>query len=173
MFIGIDVSKAKLDIAIQPTGEVFQVENNPVGISKLIDRFKLEPPALIVLEPSGGYEISAVLALHQAKLPVALIHATRIKNFIKSTGTRAKTDRVDAIHIALFAQKMQPEPRDFPEIERLELEYWVARRRQILDMLTSDPARQVRFGIKNGTQSSCDLLEWLAASESRGAHCFS
>ena len=66
---------------------------------------------------------------------------TRIKNFFKSTGTRAKTDRLDAIHIALFAQKMQPEPRDFPEIERLELEYWVARRRQILDMLRMERNR--------------------------------
>ena len=106
MFIGIDLSKAKLDIAVQPTGEVFQVENNPAGIEQLVQRFKLEQPALIVLEPSGGYEINAVLALHQAKLPVALIHATRIRNFIKSTGTRAKTDRLDAVRIALFAQKM-------------------------------------------------------------------
>ena len=141
MFAGIDVSKAKLDIAIQPTGEIFQVQNNTSGITQLVDRFLLEPPALIVLEPSGGYEISVVLALNQAKLPVALIHANRIKNFIKATGTRAKNDRLDAINIALFAEKMLPEPREFPELERVELEFWVSRRKQLLDMITMERNR--------------------------------
>lgn len=143
MFIGIDVSKAKLDIAVQPTGETFQVENNTLGITQLVNRLKLEKPELIVLEPSGGYEISAVLALSQAKLPVALIHASRIKDFIKATGTRAKNDRLDAINIALFAEKIRPEPRDFPDLERVELEFWVSRRRQLLDMLTMERNRLV------------------------------
>jgi transposase len=79
MFVGIDVSKTKLDVAILPTGEVLQVDNSPDGIAALITRFNLERPDLIVLEPSGGYEIQAVLALNAAQHQVALVHATRIK----------------------------------------------------------------------------------------------
>ena len=78
MFVGIDISKAKLDIAILPSGEVLTVENSAQGIADLITRFTLEPPELIVLEPSGGYEFSLLLALSAAQQRVALVHATRL-----------------------------------------------------------------------------------------------
>lgn len=141
MFIGIDISKAKLDIAILPSGEVLTVENSAQGIADLITRFTLEPPELIVLEPSGGYEFSLLLALSAAQQRVALVHATRIKAFINATGKRAKTDALDAMNIALFASTMRPEPRQMPERERLELEFWVARRTQIVGMLTMEKNR--------------------------------
>ena len=141
MFIGIDISKAKLDIAMLPSGEVFTVKNSPQGIADLITRFTLEPPELIVLEPSGGYEFSLLLELNAAQQRVALVHATRIKEFIKATGKRAKTDALDAMNIALFAQVMRPEPREMPEIERLDLEFWVARRTQIIGMITMEKNR--------------------------------
>jgi transposase len=141
MFVGIDVSKAKLDVAILPTGEVFQVDNSPDGIAVLVTRFNLEKPDLIVLEPSGGYEIQAVLTLSAAQHQVALVHATRIKDFIKATGKRAKNDQLDAMNIALFAKTMNPIPRAFPEAELLELEYWVTRRGQITTMLTVERNR--------------------------------
>jgi transposase len=141
MFVGIDVSKTKLDVAILPTGEIFQVDNTPDGITHLMARFKLEPLKLIVLEPSGGFELRVLLELNAAQHNVALVHATRIKDFIKATGQRAKNDRLDALNIALFAQTMQPEARALPELERLELEYWVTRRQQISAMLTVEKTR--------------------------------
>jgi transposase len=141
MFVGIDISKAKLDIAMLPSGETFTVSNTPNGIADLIARFDLEPPELIVLEPSGGYELALLLELNVARQRVALVHATRIKEFIKATGKQAKTDALDAINIALFAQTMRPEPRAFPEIERLDLEFWVTRRSQIIAMLTMEKNR--------------------------------
>lgn len=141
MFIGIDISKSKLDIATLPSGEVFEVKNSPSGIADLINRLTLEPPELIVLEPSGGYELALLLALNEAGQRVALVHATRIKEFIKATGKPAKTDALDAMNIALFAQTMRPEPRALPEVERLDLEFWVTRRSQIIGMLTMEKNR--------------------------------
>lgn len=141
MFIGIDISKAKLDIAILPNGELLTVANSPSGVADLINRLTLEPPELIVFEPSGGYELPLLLALHAASQPVALVHATRIKEFIKATGERAKTDALDAINIARFASVMRPEPRVMPQIERLNLEFWVTRRTQIVGMLTMEKNR--------------------------------
>ena len=141
MFIGIDISKAKLDIAILPSAERLSLPNSPSGIADLIARLILEPPELIVLEPSGGYELPVLLELNTAGLPVALVHATRIKEFIKATGKHAKTDTLDAMNIALFAQVMRPEPRALPDVERLELEFWVTRRTQIIGMLTMEKNR--------------------------------
>jgi transposase len=141
MFVGIDISKAKLNIALLPSGEVFAVANSASGIADLISRLTLEPPELIVLEPSGGYELPVLLELNAAQQRVALVHATRIKEFIKATGKHAKTDALDALNIALFAQTMRPEPRAFPEVERLDLEFWVTRRSQIIGMLTMEKNR--------------------------------
>jgi transposase len=141
MFVGIDISKAKLDIAFHPSGEIFEVKNTPQGIADLITRLDLERPELIVFEPSGGYELPLLLELSNASQPVALVHATRIKEFIKASGQRAKTDALDAMNIALFASVMRPEPRALPETERLELEFWVTRRSQIIGMLTMEKNR--------------------------------
>jgi transposase len=141
MFVGIDISKTKLDIATRPAGEHFQVDNTSDGLTSLIQRLKLENTELIVLEPSGGYEVPLMLALHQAGLPTALIHATRVRDFAKANGKRAKNDRVDAMMMALFAERLRPEPSLMLETERLDLEYWVVRRSQLIDMLTAERNR--------------------------------
>ena len=161
MFVGIDISKAKLDIAILPSGELFTVANSPSGIADLITRLTLERPELIVFEPSGGYEFSLLLELNTASQRVALVHATRIKEFIKATGKRAKTDALDAMNIALFAQVMRPEPREMPEIERLDLEFWVARRSQIIGMITMEKNRLAlsNGSVRNSLESHITFLE--------------
>jgi transposase len=148
MFVGIDISKAKLDIAILPSGKTFTVANTSSGLAELIARFDLERPELIVLEPSGGYELPVLLELNAARQRVALVDATRIKAFIRATGERAKTDALDAINIALFAQTMRPEPRALAEAERLDLEFWVTRRTQIIAMLTME---KNRLALSNGS----------------------
>lgn len=168
MFVGIDISKAKLDIAILPSGELFEVKNTPSGIADLITRFDLERPEVIVLEPSGGYELPLLLELSAAQQRVALVHATRIKEFINATGKRAKTDALDAMNIALFAQVMRPEPRAMPEIERLELEFWVARRTQIIGMLTME---KNRLALSSGSvRSSLELHIAFLEDQRRAAN---
>ena len=161
MFVGIDISKAKLDIAILPSGEILTVPNSVSGIADLINRLTVEPPELIVLEPSGGYELPLLLELHAASHRVALVHATRIKEFIKATGQRAKTDTLDAINIARFAEVMRPEPRAMPEVERLDLEFWVTRRNQIIGMLTMEKNRLALSSgsVKNSLESHIVFLE--------------
>ena len=155
MFVGIDISKAKLDIAMLPSGEIFEVKNTPQGIADLITRLTLERPELIVFEPSGGYEFPLLLELSNASQPVALVHATRIKEFIKASGKRAKTDALDAMNIALFASVMRPEPRPLPETERFELEFWVARRTQVVAMLTME---KNRLALSHGSVKSSIAL---------------
>ncbi len=168
MFVGIDISKAKLDIAILPSGEMLTVANSASGIADLITRLTLERPELIVFEPSGGYEFPLLLELSNASLPVALVHATRIKEFIKATGKRAKTDALDAMNIALdamnialFASVMRPEPRPLAETERFELEFWVARRSQIIGMLTMEKNRLAlsHGSVRNSIASHIAFLE--------------
>jgi len=141
MFIGIDVSKPKLDLVELPSGEHWQVENTHQGIKALVERFKKEEPTLIVLEPSGGYEALAYRELSQAGLQVAMVHATRVRDFAKALGKRAKNDKIDARVLALFAQKVAPETRALPSVERLDLELLVARRVQIVEMLVSEKNR--------------------------------
>lgn len=141
MFVGIDISKTKFDVATLPEGEHFQVDNTSHGIEALIERLKLEVIELIVLEPSGGYELGLMLALNQAGLPAALVNATRVRDFAKATGKRAKNDTLDAMVMALFAERLRPEPSLILETERLELESWVLRRSQLIDMLTAEPNR--------------------------------
>jgi transposase len=141
MYIGIDVSKVKLDMVELPSGEHWQVTNNAEGIKALCERFKQEVPNLIVLEPSGGYENLVFRELSQTGLPVVMVHATRIRDFAKAIGKRAKNDKIDARVLALFAQKVVPEVRVMPSAERLDLELLVARRIQIVEMLVSEKNR--------------------------------
>jgi transposase len=141
MFIGIDVSKKKLDLVELPSGEHWQVDNTIDGIKALLERFNKEAPSLIILEPSGGYERLALQSLSLAGCNVALVHATRIRDFAKALGKRAKNDKIDARVLALFAETMKPTIRELPSAERLELELLVARRVQIVAMLTSERNR--------------------------------
>lgn len=141
MYIGIDVSKKKLDLVELPSGEHWQVDNTTDGIKSLLEKFKLEPPSLIVLEPSGGYESLILHTLSQANCKVALVHATRVRDFAKALGKRAKNDKIDARVLALFAQRINPEIRELPSAERLDFESLVARRLQIVEMLTSERNR--------------------------------
>lgn len=164
MFIGIDVSKKKLDLVELPTGEHWQVDNSVDGIKLLLERFGKEAPNLIVLEPSGGYESLALHSLSQAGCKVALVQATRVRDFAGALGKRAKNDKIDARVLALFAQKINPEVRDLPSAERLEFESLVARRVQIIDMLTSE---KNRLALTSSASVRADLEKHIAFLESQ------
>src|SRR3954469_6090942 len=102
-FVGIDVSKAALDVAIRPDGATFRVANDPTGFAELIGRLRPLSPALVVLEATGGYEAPALAALQAAPTPAAAINPRQARDFARATGRLAKTDQIDAEALAHFA----------------------------------------------------------------------
>ena len=141
MLIGIDVAKAELVVAARPSGERWTVANDERGIETLINRLKGERPELIVLEATGGYELLCVAALVAAALPVVVANPRQVRDFAKATGQLAKTDRIDADILALFADRVRPTVRVLPDADAQELEALLARRRQLLDMLGAEKNR--------------------------------
>ena len=145
-FIGIDVAKAQLDVHLRPSGETFRVPNDEPGLAALLTQLRVLRPALIALEATGGYEVPVAAVLAGAGLPVAVINPRQIRDFARATGRLAKTDRVDACVIALFAEAVRPTPRPVPDEQAQALGELMARRRQLVDMLTAEQnrRRQVR-----------------------------
>lgn len=140
-YVGIDVAKATLDVAIGSDGEVVQVENNEGGIARLLERLGAVSPTLVVLEATGGYESLVAGAVAGQGIAVAVINPRQVRDFAKATGVLAKTDRIDARVLARFAEAVRPEPRPLPTAEAKELEALLSRRRQIVDMLTMEKNR--------------------------------
>lgn len=140
--VGIDVSKARLDIVVRPSSEHFSVANDDAGRSELRTRLLKLKPERIVLEPTGGFEAAVVQVLVAAKLPVVVVNARQVRNFAQATGRLAKTDRIDADVIAHYAEAIRPEIRPLPDAQLLELEALVNRRRQLVDMQATESKRK-------------------------------
>lgn len=141
MFIGIDVAKAELVIAARPSGERWTVANDERGVKTLVDRLTRDRPELIVLEATGGYELLCVAALAAAGLPVVVVNPRQVRSFAKATGQLAKTDRIDADVLALFAERVRPAVRPLADETAQELDALLARRRQLLEMLQAEKNR--------------------------------
>lgn len=140
-FVGIDVSKAQLDVAIRPSGERLQVGNSEEGIAQLTKRLTDVHPTLVVLEATGGYQAAVVASLGLAKLPVAVVNPRQVRDFAKATGRLAKTDLLDADVLARFGEAIRPEPKPLLDEETLDLEAQVARRRQVVEMISAETNR--------------------------------
>lgn len=141
MLVGIDVAKAELVVATRPSGERWTVENEERGVRTLVDRLRRDGATLIVLEATGGYELLCVAALAAASLPVVVANPRQVRDFARATGQLAKTDRIDADILALFAERVRPEVRALPDADAQELEALLARRRQLLEMLQAERNR--------------------------------
>jgi transposase len=141
MFVGIDVSKAQLDVAVLPDAECWEVRNEEAGIATLVERLRASAPILVVLEATGGYENAVVAALGAAGLPVVVVNPRQVRDFAKATGKLAKTDQIDALILALFAERVRPELRELSTEEAQALEALLARRRQILEMRQAEQNR--------------------------------
>jgi transposase len=141
IFVGIDVAKDRLDIHVRPSGESFTVARDGEGLAALVDRLKQIVPALVVLEATGGFEITVAAAVGSAGLPLAVVNPRQIRDFARATGKLAKTDSLDAAAIAHFAQAVHPEPRPLPDAQAQELGELVARRRQVIEMITAESNR--------------------------------
>ena len=112
-YVGVDVSKESLDMAVYSTGEIRSFGNDDASIAKATTWLKQVNPAIIVMEATGGMEISLYVALQEATLPLAVINPRQIRDFAKSMGILAKTDKVDAKVLARYAATIQPEARPF------------------------------------------------------------
>jgi transposase len=141
-FVGIDVSKATLDVALRPSDETWQTSNDEAGIAQLVSRLKQHTIQLIVIEATGGWELAVVSALVEAGLPVAVVNPRQVRDFAKSLGRLAKTDRLDARILAHFAEAIHPEPRPLPDAQARALQALLTRRRQLIEMLVAEKNRQ-------------------------------
>ncbi len=141
MFVGIDVSKARLEVALGSTGELLSVDHDGRGIGTLVRRLLAVAPALVVLEATGGVETAAVAELGAAGLPVVVVNPRQVRDFARATGQLAKTDALDARVLALFAERIRPALRPLPSAQERELKALVARRRDLVEMLTAERNR--------------------------------
>jgi transposase len=142
VYVGIDVSKDRLDVHLRPSGESFSVKRDGEALIGLCERLTANAPALVVLEATGGFETIVAAALAAARLPLAVVNPRQIRDFAKSTGRLAKTDALDAAAIAHFAEAIKPEPRPIPDEATQALGELVARRRQIIEMATAERNRR-------------------------------
>jgi transposase len=141
VFVGIDVAKAQLDIALRPTGTRWTVTNDDAGIAELVTRLQGIGPQLIVLEATGGFQRAVVAALAAAALPVVVVNPRQARDVAKATGQVAKTDALDARALAHFADAIRPTPRPIPDAQTEELRALLARRRQLIAMRTAEHNR--------------------------------
>ena len=145
--VGIDVSKDRLDVAALPSGEAFAVERNGAGLDGLIERLRALAPTVVAVEATGGFETIVAAGLAGASLPVLVVNPAQIRAFAKAIGQRAKTDPIDALVIARFAEATRPEPRPLPDEATRLLADLVARRRQIVEMLGAEGQREKRITV--------------------------
>ena len=144
IFIGIDVSKDRLDVHVRPSAEAFAVARDGKGLNELVERLRVMAPTLIAVEATGGFETIVAAAIAGANLPLAIVNPAQVRHFAQAVGKRAKTDPIDAAVIARFAEAVKPEPRVLPdEAGRLLMEL-VSRRTQVIEMLVAERQREKR-----------------------------
>ena len=142
LFVGIDVSKDRLEVYVRPTGERLTVASDEAGITQLLGRLQALQPRVIVLEATGGYEARVAAALAHAGLPVAVVHPRQVRDFARATGQLAKSDGLDAAVLAHFGEAVSPPVRPLPNAQAQALAELVTRRRQLVEMLTAELNRQ-------------------------------
>lgn len=142
MFVGIDVSKAHLDVFVRPTGEAFRLKNDDDGIAELVKRVAALKPTLVVMEATGGYEEACSLALALASVRMAVVNPRQVRDFAKALGRLAKTDKIDAEVLAHFAEAIRPAVTQVEDEATRELHALVDRRSQLVDMRTAELNRK-------------------------------
>lgn len=166
-FVGIDVAKATLDLAVrtagQAEGEPWQVANTSEGHAHVVSQVAVLAPALVVLEATGGYEVAVVAALAAAELPVVVVNPRQVRQFAQATGRLAKTDRLDAQMLAHFAEAVHPAPRPVPDAQSRELTALVARRRQLVQMRVAESNRLTPTTSGRVQRQITAHLDWLDA----------
>jgi transposase len=161
VYVGVDVSKDTLDFATMPERSFFRFSNDSGGIVAAVEQLHGMAPALIVMESTGGYQRRLTIALMEAGLPVVVVNPRLIRMYAKAKQILAKTDSIDAYVIACYAWKEQPEIRPLPGREQRDFQDMVNRRRQIVEMITSEKNRskQAYGAVKAGIEEHISYLE--------------
>ena len=141
IYVGVDVAKAQVDVAVRPAEDGWLVANDDAGIGQLVSKLKTLEPALVVMEASGGLELPLVAALAVEELPVVVVNPRQVRDFAKATGKLAKTDALDAAVLAHFAEAVKPPVRSLRDAETQALNSLAARRHQVMSMLVSERNR--------------------------------
>lgn len=141
VFVGIDVSKDRLDVAVLPSGEVWSFGHNEPSMEALVQKLGELHPESVIVEATGGLERTLVAILAAAAIAVIVVNPRQVRDFAKATGQLAKTDSIDAVILALFGQRVRPELRELADEETQALEALLVRRRQIIDMLVAENNR--------------------------------
>jgi transposase len=162
VFVGIDVSRDRLDIHILPEGISCSVGHDEAGLSALVAQLQ-DRPCLVVLEATGGLQDRAAVTLAAAGLLVAVVNPRQVRDFAKATGRLAKTDALDAMAIAHFASAVRPEPRPLADAERQGLIDLVARRRQLVEMRAAEKIRRSRITAALRPRLE-DHIAWLTSA---------
>jgi transposase len=165
-FVGIDVSKERLDVAVRPSGGCDSFRNDELGIKALVNRLTEIHPALVVLEATGGIERQLTRASASAELPIVVINPRQVRDFAKASGQLAKTDAIDAMVLARFAEAIRPAVRPLPDDTLLELRALISRRRQLTEMIVAERNRlsQASKSVKRRIEAH---IRWLQAELGR------
>lgn len=160
-YIGIDVSKRELHVALTAEGPVWVIQNDAEGVAKLIERLSDLEPELIVVEPTGGYELPLAGTFAVAKLPVAIVNARQIRDLAKAANKLAKNDKIDAMNIAFFAERMRPEPRPLADAETMQVDALIRRRKQLQENLQAEESRLRTALVPRERTSLQRHIDWL------------
>jgi transposase len=162
-YVGIDVSKARLDVYVRPSGEAFVVARDDKGLAELVERLRAIASRLIAVEATGGYETVVAAAVGGAGLPLAVVNPAQVRHYAQALGKRAKTDPIDAEVIARFAEATRPEPRALPDEATQALAELVTRRRQIIGMMVAERQRATR--LPRRLRKSCERVVRMLEKE--------
>ena len=160
-YVGIDVSKAQVDVAVRPTDDIWKIANDEAGNRQLVSQLKALEPNLVLLEASGGLELPLVAVLASEAVPVVVVNPRQVRDFAKATGQLAKTDALDAAVLAHFAEAVQPPVRPLRDAETQVLNSLVARRHQVMAMLVSEKNRLHSATTVAVRPSIQDHISWL------------
>lgn len=162
-YVGIDVSKDRLDVHVRPGGESFAVARDGEGLAGLVVRLKALAPHLVAVEATGGFEMTAAAAIAGAGLPLAVVNPAQVRHYAQALGRRAKTDQGDAEVIARFAEATRPEPRPLPDEATQALGELITRRRQIIAMMVAERQRATR--LPKRLKRSCERVVRMLEKE--------
>jgi transposase len=162
-YVGIDVSKDRLDVHVRPSGEAFAVARDGEGLAALVTRLTPLAPHLVAVEATGGFEITVAAAIGAAALPLVVVNPAQVRHYAQALGRRAKTDRIDAEVIARFAEAARPEPRPLPDEATQALADLVTRRRQIITMMVAERQRAAR--LPKRLKRSCERVARVLEKE--------
>jgi len=166
-FVGIDVSKDRVDVHVRPDAMAFACTTGPDGLAELVNRLTPLQPHVIAMEASGGYEGAVAAALAEAGLPVAIVNPRQVRKFAGAIGRLAKTDAIDAGVIAHFADAIRPTPKPMPDALMLRLRELLARRRQLVIMINAEKQRLGKAADKLTQRSFKTILRSLEAERAR------